>query len=310
MFALELLSTVCALYAIVIKTTKGRCGKTEYLVKAVSSCFLQLTAFLIGFLPFFRYESILFLSGIYLLSSLYFVSITVKRFHDIGKPGSYAFVIFLNPLLLSLCTDMLSGLLENTNYLFNGILTFSIYAAVILCLFFQDSETGINKYDQPVKYSALIPYTITIFKNHFIVDTITFHTEYYWGKYIISFCNHTYYEQNVFMQYIMNRYDIHLRCNRSSNRCSFILTEKELLETFQSFLVIEDDFYILLKDSSVFIRKEDFKYTVVIKKEDLPKMQDTLEVLEEKEKIENGTYLCYKNIEKLDLLSWIGSFRA
>ncbi|GHV93001.1 hypothetical protein AGMMS50268_35040 [Spirochaetia bacterium] len=79
----------------------------------------------------------------------------------------------------------------------------------------------------------------------------------------------------------------------------FIYTKLELFEEGNLLLLI-------IKDTKLFIKKENYKYTIMFKRDDYQKIYEDVRFISNKPIwVEKNKYCYYKNIKKQELLEWV-----
>ena len=261
-----------------------RCFRHEYLIKTL----LFIGGFILNLLYFiFFYQIFPFLSPVFILSIpallIYYIRITIQRCHDLGFSGSLAFirVPFVNNL-------------------------------IAYQLFFKKGDSGINEYDKAVNYQKLFnrKNCIDIYDKMFIIDNEEYHYERYLNKHSIRISDYA--KKNIFIEYLEKNYPPkEERVYRAGSLFKVIeIAEDEFkyLIAKMNFLVIKNSTFVEIKDYLVFIRKENFKYTIILDKNINNVSKELLQmynfpglVLEDEE------YIYYNKINKKDLSMWINN---
>ena len=71
-------------------------------------------------------------------------------------------------------------------------------------------------------------------------------------------------------------------------------------------LIISNSFYININKLEIFIRKEDFKYTIILDKNINEVSKESLEIFDFPGSFyEDNGYIYYSKIDKSDLLMWV-----
>jgi hypothetical protein len=187
----------------------------------------------INILPFLNL--IFFISVMILM--FFNLKFTIQRFYDLNLSGWY--------ILLKL------------------IPIFSIF--VNLYLYFKKGNREINDYDKAVNYRKLFKprHCIDVYKDKFIIDGEIYQYELYLGIYSIKLSE--YGQNNFFKEYLLNNYQYEKNNIYKIIKC----TENELTKIINvlGLIVINDSFYLQLNNHEIFIRKENFKYTIILNKE-------------------------------------------
>ena len=166
---------------------------------------------------------------------------------------------------------------------------FSVF--VTIYLYFKKGNSEINEYDEAINYKKLFrnKHFIDIHEKMFFVDNFEYQYERYLGKYIIKI---SYYEEiNFFTEYLFKY---------------FTIDEFNNIIKSLNLIIINKSFYINIKEFKVYIRKEDFKYTIIIDKninnvsKELFKLFDFPGAY-----FEDDDYIYYNKIYKEKLLEWI-----
>jgi len=263
-----------------------RCFRYEFVIKTL----IIFGIFILDILYFaFIYYKLPFLSIFVLLSFpiliIYSMRLTLQRYHDLGLSGWYVLFFSYIPIV-------------------NSIVSFF--------LFFKKGNCRINEYDEPINYNKLFKnrHCINIHDKILIVDNEEYQYERYLGKYTIKISN--YVENNFFTEYLLKKYPSNeeQKYNRT-NRISYKaieITEEEFSNLIKqmNLIIIINSFYVKINKFDVFIRKEDFKYTIILDKKINNISKDLLDIVnfpglffEDKE------YIYYKKINKNDLLMWV-----
>ena len=263
------------IYGIFIKKVdSGRCFRYEFLIKTLTIYGLYIVCF-IAILPFPFYNYTLLI--ILLIPVLMFLSLkyTIQRLYDLNMDGWY--------ILLKL------------------IPLFSI--AVTIYLYLKKGEGGINDYDKAIDYKKYFKnkHFINIYDKIFIIDDEEYQYERYLDKYTIKISKLR--KENFFTDYLYNNYQIkedHLYKMAEITKDEFT----KMIEAL-SLVIIYDSFYININEYKIFIRKEDFKYTIIldknineVSKEDVDKLNFPGSFYEDE------NYICYNKIDKEHLLMW------
>jgi hypothetical protein len=211
--------------------------------------------------------------------------LTLQRYHDLGLSGWYIFLFSYMPIV-------------------NTIVSFF--------LFFKKGNNEINEYDEAINYNKLFKdrHCINILDKIFIVDNEEYQYERYLNKYTIKISN--YGENNFFTEYLSKKYPLNMedkyyRTNRITYRAIEITADEfNNLIKQMNFIVIINSFYVKIKEFDVFIRKEDFKYTIILDKNINIISKESLGIINFPGLfLEDNKYIYYKKINKNDLLMWV-----
>lgn len=166
-------------------------------------------------------------------------------------------------------------------------------------------------YERPAGYTDLVRHSIAVRRDEVIIGGMPFMLKKERGRYVFMFYYRFWYEENIFLRHIGERYAIHRRLNRCANTCTFSLTEAELTAALRDLrlVAVKDEAYIMLKGCAVEVRRGGFRYTVVMQKADAPHLP--LETLATKaRRTENGSVYCYRNLRKADVAAWLEQART
>ncbi|GHV08258.1 hypothetical protein FACS189485_19570 [Spirochaetia bacterium] len=226
-----------AFYAIIInKVDSGRCFRYEYIIKTVAIIGLEIICFIlvaINVWPFLTF--ICFISIMVLM--FFSLKFTIQRFYDLNLSGWY--------ILLKL------------------IPIFSI--GVTIYLYFKKGDCEINDYDKAINYKKLFKnkHCIDIYKDRFIIDDETYKYEIYLDKYTIKL--YKYGVDNFFKEYLLKNYQA--KEDNMYKIIEFPINEFDNTINDLGLIVINNSSYLKVKNYEIFIRKENFKYTIIINKE-------------------------------------------
>jgi hypothetical protein len=222
--------------------------------------------------PFLKIISSL---GIIILS-FFSLKYTIQRFYDLNVSGWY--------ILLKL------------------IPIFSII--VTLYLYFKKGDHGINDYDKAVNYNKILKnkHCIDIYKNKFIIDNETYQYETYLDTHIIKLSKYN--KMNFIIEYLLKNYQF-----EEEHIYRIIkISKDELIKIIDTLklIVIYDSFYLQIKDFKVFIRKENFKYTIILNKNDNKITKEMFDFFNFPGLFfEDENHIYYNGINKKDLLMWV-----
>jgi hypothetical protein len=231
------------------------------------------------------YSKLPFLSLFFILSIpvmfIYSARITLQRYHDLDMSGWYIFFLSYVPI---------------------------VSAFVPFFLFFKKGDCGINEYDEAINYQKLFndKHCIDIYDNKFFISNEEYQYERYLNKYKIRISN--YGQENFFTEYLLKNYpskeeQIHRTVGITHKAIEISEEEFNNLIKQMNFIVIKNSFYIELKEVEIFIRKEDFKYTIILDKNI---SKDTLDALNFPGLFfEDEKHIYYKKINKNNLLMWV-----
>lgn len=269
-----------AIYGIVIKKVdSGRCFRYEFIIKTLIIFGLYIICFIVIFIHF-TYFNISFFVFLFLFSIpvIMYLSLkyTIQRLYDLDLSGWY--------ILLKL------------------IPVFSIF--VTFYLYFKKGNREINGYDKAIEYKKLFQdrHYINIHDNLFIVDNEAHRYERYLNKYTIDISK--YGNETFFTEYLQKNY----RINETNTNRTVEITDVEFRNVIRdlNLIIISDSFYININKFEIFIRKEDFKYTIIIDKNINELSKETLDTLGFPGSFyEDEKYIYYSKIKKNDLLTWI-----
>jgi hypothetical protein len=200
---------------------------------------------------------------------------TIQRFHDLGLSGWY--------ILLKL------------------IPIFSLF--VTFYLYFRKGNREMNEYDMAIDYKKLFKdrHYINIYDNFFIVDNETYQYERYLNKYTINISK--YGNETFFSEYLQKNY----RINETDIKKTIEMTDVEFISLIKDLdlITINNSFYININKFEIFIRKEDFKYTIILDKNINEVSKELLDPFGFPGAFyEDEKYIYYSKIDKIDLLIW------
>jgi len=271
---------VLVIYGIVIKEVdSGRCSRYEYIIKTLIIIGLYIICFIMLSIHF-AYFNISYFAFLFLFSIpvIMFLSLkyTIQRFYDLGLSGWY--------ILLKLIP------------IFSILVTFYLYC--------KKGNREINEYDRAIDYKKLFKdrNCINIHDRFFIVDNEAYQYERYLNKYIISISR--YGNETFFSEYLQKNY----RINETNINKTIEITDVEFRRLIKDLdlLIISNSFYININKLEIFIRKEDFKYTIILDKNINEVSKESLEIFDFPGSFyEDNGYIYYSKIDKSDLLMWV-----
>jgi len=214
---------------------------------------------------------------------IYGMIITFQRFHDLGLSGLYVFILSFVPI---------------------------VSTVVSLFLFFKKGDDGINEFDEAINYKKLLKgrHYINILDNIIIVDTEEYQYERYLNKYIIRISN--YINDNFFTEYLLKNFssskkDIH-RTGVTHKVVKISEDDFSNLIKDMDFIVVVNSFYLKIKEFKVFIRKEDFKFTIILDKNINTVTKEFIDTFDFPGAFyENEELIFYRRIHKRTLTQWI-----
>jgi len=270
------------IYGIIIKKVdSGRCFQYEFIVKTLIIIALYVICFVVLFIHF-NYFSISAFIMLFIISIpvLMYKSLkyTIQRFYDLGLNGWYI-LLKLIPILSILVT---------------------IY------LYFKKGNSKINEYDEAINYKKIFKEKriIDIYDNIFFIDNYEYHYEKYMGKYIIKISYND--ENNFFTEYLINKFNI----VKNNIHKTIEITNDEFINTIKSLklIIVDKSFYINLKELKIFIRKENFKYTIILEKYENNISKELFEAFNFiGSYFEDDEYIYFNKITKEDLIKWINN---
>ena len=268
---------ILVIYGAVIKNVdSGRCFRYEFIIKTlmISGLYIICIVMLVIHFTFFNvsYFVFLFLFLIMYLSLKY----TIQRFHDLDLSGWY--------ILLKIIP------------VFSILVTFYLYC--------KKGNREINEYDTAIDYKKLFKdrHCINIHDKFFIVDNEAYQYERYLNKYTINISK--YGSETCFSAYLQKNY----RISETNINKTIEITDVEFGNLIKDLdlIIIRNSFYIALINLEIFIRKEDFKYTIILDKNINEVSKESLETSAFPGVFyEDNRYIYYSRIDKKDLLMWI-----
>ena len=272
--------TTLLIYGIIIKKVdSGRCFQYEFIVKTLIIMGIYIICIIVIFVHFTLFSIngfiFLFILGIPVLM-YYSLKYNIQRLYDLGFNGWY--------ILLKL------------------IPIFSIL--VTIYLYFKKSDREINEYDKAINYKKLFKdkQFIDIYENIFFIDNDEYQYEKYLGKYIIKLSIHG--NENLFTEYLKKKYPV----KETHIFKSVEITEDEFNDVIKylNLIIVNKSFYINIKGFKIFIRKENFKYTIILDKNINKISKELFEVFDFPGAFsEDENYIYYNKIYKENLLVWV-----
>jgi uncharacterized membrane protein YhaH (DUF805 family) len=280
------------IYAIVInKVNTGRCFRYEYLIKSiiilgahiVIFTLLTINSFLRSFFVFIPQIFLMFSFPSFLILIFFFLKYTIQRFYDLGLSG-WRIILTLIPF-------------------------FGIF--VILYLFIKKSNCRINQYDKAINYKKLFSdrHCIDICDNTFIVNNEEYQYGQYLGKYTIKISSLG--KENFFTEYLLKNYPSkEERIHRTAGITYKVveITEDDFCDLIKqmNIIVIKNSFYVRIKGFEVFIRKEDFKYTIILDKNMNEVSKELFKTFDFPGSFyEDEENIYYIKVDKRELLMWV-----
>lgn len=260
-------------YGIIIcKVDIGRCFRFEYLIKKIIIYGLLIVIIILMIVkPSFSILFFIYVFIFFILDTKY----TIQRLYDLNVSGWHI-------LLLSIPV---------------------INTLVTLALFFTKGSCKINEYDKSINYEKLFNHKccINIYDKMFIIDNEEYQYDRYLEKYTIKISK--YKEKNFFTDYLYKNY----QANEEGIYRTIEITGDEFKNMIGNLdlVVIINSFYVNINEFQLFIRKEDFKYTIIIDKNTNNISDKTPESLHFPGLFfEDENYIYYKKINKNDLFKW------
>jgi len=306
--------------------TKGRYGKTEYLIKIMIISAFQV---FLSYSPEFLYD---FLTSVHLWRfyywlqyALYFffcvnIYVSTKRLNDSVNDGNNNYLLYFSPIptaIIYFGYYFFSGLAEYyTNKPRFGFLSFLVFANIIpvIILDMKEYDINIKKTDVPVNYIDIFGSLfkeislIEINKDSIHVNNFRFSLRHYQNKHsIISFREVD--NDNILIKYLKEKGIEKLGFHYHNKY--FELTNEEyngmiaVIKNMKNVIFVNYPF-IVINDVNVYIRNEGIKCSVVLKKEENEKLYNEVFLLKNiSKKAENETYICYSEIKKKDIVLWV-----
>lgn len=265
---------IILIYIIIITKTKGRFSRYEYLIKGlIAYCLIIISTILI----ILSIPVISFFMMIFIIIAIYsYVKYTIKRLYDLGMSGYY--------LLLTIIPII--GL----------ILT--------IILFTKKSNIEPNEYDEAIKYQNFCKgkHIINIFRDRLMFDDIEFRIDYYLKKMIIKIIDDS--DNNIFSDYLFKNYQ-----SRKENFYYIVeIVSTDFLEILKKLelIVLYESKYIKIMDYKLFIRYYNFRYDIIINKEDHQLTKEIIDTFNfPGAYFEDEKYIYYNGLTKEELIEWI-----
>jgi len=317
------LGILAAVFILIKRLTKGRYGKTEYLIKIFIVSILQV---FFSYKPefyyfYFRFRYFYLLE--YVLYIIFFINIYVstKKLNDAVNDGNNNYLLYFSPianLIIYLGYYLFMGLAER--YVFNeqrpGFLSALILANIIpiITLYLKDYDINIKRTDVPVKYRDIFG---NFDKDYFLIEinndciytgNFRFSVRHSQNKHsIISFKDID--NENILIKYLMEKGIERLGFHYHNKY--FELTDEEYndmisgIKNMKNVIFINYP-YMVIKDVNIYIRNDGVRCAVVLKKKENEKLYNEVYLLKNiSKKAENEEYICYSEIRKKDIIWWI-----
>lgn len=262
------------IFGIVInKVNSGRCFRYEYIIKTLIILGIAITCILVIIIDS---RFILFTFVIYFVLMYLYLKYTIQRFYDLDLSGWYI-VLTLIPVI---------GLF------------------VTLYLYFKKGNCEINAYDKAIDYRKLFDnkHCIDIYDNLLIVDNEEYQYERHLNNYIVRISN--YKEDNFFTEYLQKNFSV----KEDQIRKTVEITKDEFQKIIENLelIVINNSFYMNIGGFRIFIRKEDFKHTLILDKQHNKITKELFDTFDFPGAFyEDEKYVYYRKINKQDLLKWV-----
>jgi hypothetical protein len=203
------------------------------------------------------------------------IKYTIQRLYDLNVSGWYILLLSI-PVISTLTT---------------------------LALFFTKGNFEINDYDKAVDYKKLFSNKrcINIYDKMFIIDNEEYQYERYLSKYTIKISK--YKTENFFTEYLYKNF----QTNEDGIYRIIKITNDEFNNLIKSLdlITVNNSLYVNLNELKLFIRKEDFRFTIIINKDNNNISDDTLKNFNFPGMFfEDENYIYYNKINKNDLLKW------
>ena len=264
-----------AIYGIMIALVKdGRCSRHEYIIKKLIIIGLYIFTILMFFL------------GIPVISFIMFIFLYIVMYHNVKYTLQRLFDLRMSSYYLLLTIIPIAGLI----------------ITIILCI--RKSSIKMNEYDDAVNYKKLFKgkHFLNIFKNKIEYDDVEFGMDYYLGKYLIKISKNV--EKNVFSDYLLRKFT-----PKIENIYSIVEIGKDDLQNIikeNNLIVIYESQFIVIKNYKIFIRYYDFKYDIIMDKNDHELTKDIIDTFNfPGAYLEDDEYIYYTKISKEEILDWI-----
>jgi hypothetical protein len=217
------------------------------------------------------------IGSILILASMSFsLKFTIQRFYDLNLSGWY--------ILLKLIP------------IFSVLVTFYLYL--------KKGNPEINAYDKAIDYRKLFKNKrcIDIYKDKFIVGNEIYQYELYMGNYSIKISK--YGTNDFFKEYLLNNY----QCKEENIYRIIELSKDELNKIIKilGLAAIKSSFFLEINNFEVFMRKENFKYTIILDKENNEVSKALFDFFDFPGSFfEDEKYIYYNRIDKQDLERWV-----
>jgi uncharacterized membrane protein YhaH (DUF805 family) len=267
---------ILAFYGIIInKVDSGRCFRYEYIIKTLIIIGIEiicLSLFFINVWPVLR-----IIGFILILAAMYFsLKFTIQRFYDLDISGWY--------ILLKLIPIV------------------SIF--VTFYLYLKKGKPEINVYDKAIDYKKLFTdrHCIDIYKDKFIIGNETYQYELYMGNYSIKISKYS--GDDFFKEYLLNNYQY--KKESVYNVIELSKDEFEKIIKTLNLIVINNSFFLQINNFEVFIRKENFRYTIILDKGNNEVSKVLFDFFDFSGSFyEDEKNIYYNRIDKQDLLKWV-----
>jgi len=312
--------TFLAIFILIKKITKGRHGKSEYLIVIIIISIFQI---LISYMPYF-FSLYLFnyplQPYILLLFFCLNIHISVKRVNDsvISENDKY-FVYF---------TPVSTFILYMGRYFLTFFIPFNFYEPgpiylillillniiPVINLYFKEYDIDIKNTDIPINYKRKFynlykdKFLIEIKDDYIYVNDFQFSLKHDTNTYKIT----SYKDidnENLLVKYFKEK-GIRMLCFHYKN-FYYELTDEEYntmiadVKTMRNVIYIDYP-YIVINNKSIYIRNDGLKYSVVLLKEDQEELRSVIYFIKNiSQRIDNKEYICYKGIKKDDIIEWV-----
>jgi uncharacterized membrane protein YhaH (DUF805 family) len=276
------LGILLVIYVLIInKVDSGRCFRYEYIIKTLIVMGMEIFVFILIILLQNIYPGITFFGTVVIMVLVFYnLKFTIQRFYDLNLSGWY--------ILLKL------------------IPIFSIF--VTFYLYFKKGNREINDYDKAINYKKIFKHKccIDIHKQKIIIGNEIYQCDTYLDKYNIKISN--YGQKNIFSEYILEKYPVKDDGIYKNIYKTVEIPCDELSKIIDilGLVVIYDAFCVKIKGFEVFIRKEDFKYTIILNKEHNKISKELFDTFDFPGAFsEDQKYIYYNRIYKDQLLMWV-----
>ncbi|QQO09133.1 DUF805 domain-containing protein [Breznakiella homolactica] len=272
---------IILIFTFTIKKVNGRYFRFEYAINVLIIFYLLILLNLIKSyfeLPELNLKCVNYAAAYILL--YWYLTITIKRFYDLGMEG-WNLLTLLIPI-------------------------YGIIAAIYLLI--KKGEDGINKFDKAIDYNKAVnkkTRIIDIYDEYFRVDNHKYYLKKNGNEYKIGF------PKNITKQDIIKNYLSETHENKEDGYGEIITIEKKEFEGMIRNLKlaeVRESFYLIKSETKIFIRKENFKYSIILEKEADTEIRAVINRMAGfPEKIETKDYIIYKKIQKKDIRGLINS---